>query len=163
MSIQVKAWACDVLFCRLKLLVYSWMQVHNYTGECSSFAEPSVFKWIRTFEDSRSKSKHQEGESQIPWKCNPFAWDKALCALPLRRQASWWDWSQDLLPPTLLPAGAVSGPAPSASLWTSQQSQKQSLTTEVSELPAAKRSTKHRVPTVLDLDKCSIFSCISFP
>lgn len=67
------------------------MQVHNYTGECSSFAEPSVFKWIRTFEDSGSESRHQEGESQIPWKCNPFAWDKALCALPLRCQASWRD------------------------------------------------------------------------
>lgn len=139
-SIQVKTWACDVLCCRLKrLLVYSWMQVHNYTGECSSSSEPSVFKWLRTSEDGGSESRHQEGESQIPWKCNPLAWDRAVCAPALRCQASWWDWSQDLLPPTFYLQELCQALRQQESLQTSWQSQHQSLTTVMSELPAAQK------------------------
>lgn len=119
------------------------MQVHNYTGECSSFSEPSVFKWLRTCEDTGSESRHQDSKSQTPRKCNSFAWDRAVSALPLRCQAPWWNWSQDLLPSTLLPMGTASGyqggPAPTESLWTSWQSQHQSLTTVVPQLPAVQK------------------------
>lgn len=133
-SIHIKTWACDVLLCRLKqLLVYTWTQGHNYIGEYSSFFEPSAFKWLRTSENIRCESRHQEGKSQTPWKRNPFAWDRALCALPLRGQASWWDWSQDLLPPTLLPTGTVSVPV--NQLATSASKPHYS----VSELPAAQK------------------------
>lgn len=88
------------------------MQVHNYTGECSSFSEPSVLKWLRAFQGIGSEGRHQEGQSQTPWE------GKWIPLLGIGQSVLWdvrHPGETDLrnsCPPTLLPTGTVSGPAP---------------------------------------------------
>lgn len=78
--------------------------VQAFWAKCTEMAKNFSRYWIWK-QTSRGTITNTLGREM-----NPFAWDRALCAL--RCQASWWDWSQDLLPPTLLPTGTVSGPAP---------------------------------------------------